>query len=115
MVINENTSANASRSLDGYKQIAAGVPAVTVPGGGAGGGSGSTPGGGSGTVPGSGSDGGSGGAIGGGAGSGSGSGGSPTGGNGAADPAVTPPSAADRTAISMATLVLAFGASLFLL
>jgi plastocyanin len=117
MVINENTSANSSRSLDGYKQLAAGVPAVSVPGAGAGapgGGSGSTPGGGSGTLPGSGSDGGSGGIVGGGAGSGSGSG-SPTGGSGAADPATTPPSAAGRTAISMGTLVLAFGASLFLL
>ncbi|KAF9878896.1 extracellular serine-rich protein [Colletotrichum karsti] len=103
MVINENTKANATRSLSNYAKAAKTVPQAQIPGGsgtGSGGGSASPTGG-----AGSGS----------GSGSGSGNGGGSNNGGGAGATPSSPPTAGAASLSAPGTLLLALGATFMLM
>ncbi|KZL83544.1 extracellular serine-rich protein [Colletotrichum incanum] len=102
MVINENSKANATRTLENYAKAAKTVPQAQIPGGGAAGGSG----GGSASPTGG---------AGGGSGGGSNGGGSENGGGaGGASPS-SPPTAGAVSLTAPGTLLLALGAGFLLL
>ncbi|TDZ25277.1 Extracellular serine-rich protein [Colletotrichum sidae] len=104
MVINENSKANASRTLENYAKGAKAVPAAQIPGGGAAGGSpgGASPTGGAG-----------GGSNNGGGGAGNGGGSNPGGGAGT-NPS-SPPTAGAVSLTAPGTLLLALGAAFMLM